>query len=303
MVSKPSFDPNEIDENFKDYSSDNIGVPLLNRAASGYYPPGSTFKIVTAAGALKYIDNIEKQNFNCNGKLKIGDYILNDYNNESHGILNIENAFKVSCNYTFGTLGIKLGYERLKNTAEDFLFNKEIPLNDEYDSIHIKSGKITTENIKSSALTAQDAIGQHGVTSNPMHMALVSCAIANDGTIMKPYIVKEIKDSYNNVLYEAKPSELKKAIDKEIADKIKNYMIKAVKSGTGTNAKIYGINVAGKTGTAQVEGNKQSHSWFVAFAPSDNPKIAVAVIVENGGVGGGRAATIAREIIKTYLKK
>ncbi|QCX34463.1 penicillin-binding protein 2 [Caloramator sp. E03] len=302
MVSKPSFDPNQIDEKFKEYNSDSTGVPFLNRAALGYYPPGSTFKIITASAALKYIDDIEGQSFNCNGKLKIGDYILKDYNKEAHGRIKLEDAFKESCNYTFGTLGMKLGYEKLKETAEGFMFNKDIPLNDEYDSIHIKEGKITTENIKSPALTAQDAIGQHGVTSNPMHMALVVSAIANDGIMMKPYIVKKISDSYNNVVYEAKPRELNKAVDKVISNKIKDYMIKVVKSGTGTNAKINGITVAGKTGTAEIEGNNQTHSWFVAFAPADNPQIALAVIVENGGVGGGRAAMIAREIIKAYLK-
>ncbi|SKA98480.1 peptidoglycan glycosyltransferase [Caloramator quimbayensis] len=303
MVSKPSFDPEKIDDKFDEYNSDSTGVPFLNRAAKGYYPPGSTFKIITASAALNYIDNIENNSFNCNGKLKIGDYILNDYNKESHGKINLKNAFKVSCNYTFGSIGMKLGYDKLKDMAENFMFNKEIPLNDEYDSINIKVGKIKIENDKSLALTAQDAIGQHGVTSNPMHMALIAASIANEGTMMKPYIVKQIRDDYNNILYEANPNVLKNCIDKKIADKVRDYMIEVVKSGTGKNAKINGITVAGKTGTAQVEGKNETHSWFVAFAPAQDPKIAVAVIVENGGVGGGTAASIVREMIKTYLKK
>lgn len=303
MVSKPSFDPGAIDEKFKDYNSDREGTPFLNRAAQGYYPPGSTFKIITAASALENISNINSQTFNCTGKLKIGNYTLSDFNGESHGKINLENAFRESCNYTFGQIGIKLKFNKLEDTAERFMFNKEITVNDECDSIKMKEGSISIDDPESPALTAQDAIGQHGVTSNPLHMALVASSIANDGVMMKPYIVKEVRDRYGVAVYEAKPEKLTTAVNKNIANRIKDFMIKVVKSGTGTNARISGITVAGKTGTAEVEGKSETHSWFVAFAPAENPKIAVAVIVENGGVGGVRAAEIAREMIRTYLKK
>lgn len=301
LVSKPSFDPENIDKNFKKYNTDLDGTPFINRATRGFYPPGSTFKIITAASALENIQGIEDKNFYCNGKLKIGNYILKDHEGSSHGKVNIKKAFTVSCNYTFGSIGMLLGFDNLEATAEDFMFNKTIKTNDEYDVLNIRSGTVDIDEAKSKAQIAQDAIGQNKVAANPMHMALVASAIANNGIMMEPYVVKEIKDRYGMQIEEAAPKILTKAVDPKIADTIKDYMINVVKSGTGTRAKIWGITVAGKTGSAE-DGDK-THSWFTAFAPAENPKIAVAVIVENGGLGGNKAASIAREVIKEYLKK
>lgn len=196
---------------------------------------------------------------------------------------------------------MQLGYDKLKNTAVDFMFNKPISTNDENDILNIRSGSIGIDNADNNAQIAQDAIGQNKVAANPMVMALVGAAIGNKGTMMKPYVVKEIKDKYGFTLSQTKPAVLTRAVDVNIADKIKDYMVSVVKVGTGRNARINGITVAGKTGTAE-DGNK-THSWFTAFAPSEKPQIAVAVIVENGGQGGYKAASIARAIIKQYLRK
>lgn len=301
LVSKPSFDPENIDKIFNKLIKNELDTPLVNRASSGYYPPGSVFKIITAASALENLKGIESKTFDCTGKLKIGTYTLKDYEPGGHGNLNVEKAFKVSCNYTFGSLGMMLGYDNLRNTAENFMFNKAIKSNDDFDVLNIKSGTIGIGEPTSKAQIVQDAIGQNMVTSNPMHMALVASAIANGGIMMKPYLVKEIKNPYGMEIVNKKPSILTQAVSKDIADKIKGYMIKVVKSGTGTNAKIYGVSVAGKTGTAE-DGDK-THAWFTSFAPAQDPQIVVSVIVENGGLGGKKAAGIAREVIKQYLKK
>lgn len=303
LVSKPSFDPEKIDEEFNSYNKDTEGTPFVNRAAQGYYPPGSTFKIITASSALLNLFNVQDEKFKCTGKLKIGNYYLSDFKGEVHGRISLENAFKVSCNSTFAQIGIKLGFNKLRETAEKFMFNKDITSGDEYDSLNIKEGMFRTGDNKSAALAAQNAIGQGGVTTNPLHMALVASAIANDGVMMKPYIVKEIKDSFGVSQFKGNPSVLTTSLDKLTSSKIKDYMVEVVKSGTGTNARISGIKVAGKTGTAEIENSDKTHSWFVAFAPADNPQIAVAVIVEKGGTGGGKAAEIAREVIKAYLRK
>lgn len=304
MVSKPTFDPGKIDEKFNDYNKDTLGAPFINRATKGVYPPGSTFKMITASSALENIKNINSKTYNCNGKLWIGNYLLPDFGGESHGNINLEQAFKVSCNYTFGSIGLELGYDALEKTAQEFMFNREIKSNDDIDVLNIKAGTISTDKDKSKALTAQDAIGQNLVTANPMTMALVASTIANKGVMMKPYIVKMIKDRYGMKMEEKSPAILTTAISSEIADTIKNYMIEVVKSGTGTSAKIYGVTVAGKTGSAQYgDKNQYTHSWFTAFAPAENPKIAVAIIVENGGLGGQKAARIAKDLIKEYLKK
>jgi penicillin-binding protein A len=302
LVSKPSFELEGIDQKFKQYNSDEKNTPFVNRATQGYYPPGSTFKIITASSALENISDIENQSFKCNGGLKIGNYILKDHNGVSHWKIKIDKAFRVSCNYTFASIGIELGFDKLKATAEKFMFNKEIETKDKYPVLNIKEGTINTDDVKSKAQTAQDAIGQNMVSANPMHMALVAGAIANDGIMMKPYLIGNIKDRYGMSVMENQTagSVLSNAVSSEIATKIKQYMIDTVKKGTGVNAKISGITVAGKTGTA--EDGEKVHSWFVAFAPAENPQIAVAVIVENGGTGGQRAAKVVRNMIKEYVK-
>lgn len=303
MVSKPSFNPELIDTKFKEYNNDKKGTPFVNRAAQGYYAPGSVFKIVTSAAALEKEPKIANETYNCVGGLKIGNYTLSDHGGAVHGKVSLKSAFRVSCNNAFGLIGIELGYDKLKDMAEKFMFNREIKVNDLHDSIKIKAGSIKIDNKNMKALIAQDAIGQHGVTTNPLHMALVTSAIANNGVMMKPYIVKEIKDKSGNTIDKAKPEELETAVSKNTADKIKEYMVDVVKSGTGTRAKISGVTVGGKTGSAENENHEETHSWFTAFAPAEDPQIAVAVIVEEGGVGGKRAAEIAREVIKAYLKK
>lgn len=303
LVSKPSFDPGLIDKKFDVYNNDTKGSPFVNRAAQGYYAPGSVFKIVTAAAALEENPQIDEETFNCTGGLKIGNYTLRDHGDVAHGKITLASAFRVSCNNAFGQIGINIGYESLKNTAEKFMFNREIEVNDLYDSINIKSGNIKIDNKSMEALVAQDAIGQHGVTTNPLHMALVTSAIANNGVMMKPYIIKEIKDKDGNVIESEKPDKLQTVVSPGTAEKIKKYMVDVVKSGTGTRAKISGITVGGKTGSAENENYEETHSWFTAFAPAEDPQIAVGVIVEEAGVGGKRAAEIAREVIKAYLKK
>ena len=302
MASTPSYDPQAIDTNFSKLSKDS-SAPFVNRAAAGYYPPGSTFKIVTLSSALENHTVDMNDTFNCNGALKINDYTLKCEGNIAHGHVNVKTAFKLSCNITFGTIGMKLGFNNLKNTAEKFMFNKSIATGDMYDSVNIKSGKVTISNEKNRALTAQDSIGQNGVTANPMQMALVASAVANNGTIMKPYLIKQIKNRYGTAIDEGKSEKLSDAISQDTASQVKDCMIETVKSGTGMSARINGITVAGKTGSAEDKKDKETDSWFVAFAPAENPEIAVAVIVENAGAGGGRAASIAKDVIRTYLKK
>lgn len=303
LVSRPTFSPNLIDNNFDKYNNDVNGTPFVNRAANGYYAPGSIFKIVTASAALEEKAELADKTYSCNGGLKIGDYTLVDHGNKAHGKIPLQTAFKVSCNNTFGQIGIELGYDTLEKMAEAFMFNKKIETNDSYDSLNIKAGKITIDNKKQKALIAQDAIGQHGVTTNPLHMALVTAAIANDGVMMEPYLIKSIRTKDGAIIDEGKPNKLSTVVSKATAEQIQKFMLETVKSGTGTRAKISGIQVAGKTGSAENENHEETHSWFTAFAPYDDPEIAVTVIVEEGGIGGGKAAEIAREVIKAYLKK
>ncbi|GFR35770.1 peptidoglycan D,D-transpeptidase FtsI family protein [Thermobrachium celere] len=302
MVSKPSYNPNLIDKNFEDYSNDNIGKPFVNKAIAEYYPPGSVFKIVTAAAAIENINDIDNYTNVCNGSLQFADKKLKDYKGEKHGKINLKNAFKVSCNNTFAKIGLMLGYDVLKREAEKFLFNSDLYIKDRFVKIPIKSARYDFKERDEFSI-AISSIGQHEVKANPMTMALMTCAVANGGVVMQPYILDSIIDNYGNLKYKTKSEKLAEVLDKEIAEKIKEYMILTVNEGTASKIKNSKIKIAAKTGTAENLEGKEPHSWFVAFAPAQNPQIAVAVIVENGGAGSGKALDIAKDCILYYFNR
>jgi peptidoglycan glycosyltransferase len=299
MVSKPSFDPNSLDADWKDINS-NPAMPLINRATAGLYPPGSTFKVITAASALENISGIMNRTFEDNGKIVFNDNeSLSNYNGEVMGTLNFKGAFVHSSNVVFGTLGMELGNSKLKKTAESFNFNADTPS----DGVTIENSQFPSYGMFEQGNIAQSAIGQSSVLATPMEMALVAGTIANDGVMMKPYIVSKVLSSSGDTLKTIEPAQIRQVVSSGTAATIKDFMRAVVTDGTGTNAAIPGIAVCGKTGTADNTEGSQPHSWFIGFAPYDNPKVAVAVIVENGGQGGGTAAKIAAEVMKTALGK
>ncbi|AJA48844.1 penicillin-binding protein A [Clostridium pasteurianum DSM 525 = ATCC 6013] len=303
MVSAPSFNPNdsELTAQWKSISTDK-SRPLLNRAVSGLYPPGSTFKTVTAISALENISGVMNQTFNDTGGIRFNSkYALNNFGGEVLGSINLKQAYIHSSNQIFGTLGLTLGNNKLKKTAEDFYFNKDIPS----DGIVIDKSRFPTYDSSEPGNIAQSAIGQSQDLATPMQMALVASTIANDGVMMKPYLVNSVISSTGNTIMTYKPESIGNVTTPEIAATMKEFMRGVVTDGTGGNADISGLNVCGKTGTAdhQDTSNARPHSWFIGFAPMENPKIAVAVIVEDGGQGGIQAAKIAAGVIKTSLSK
>ncbi|MCY6483298.1 penicillin-binding transpeptidase domain-containing protein [Clostridium aestuarii] len=296
MVSKPSYNPNNLDKNWKKINS-NKDNPLYNRATLGLYPPGSIFKIITSVSALENIEGINKKIFKDEGILVFNSKeSLENYNGEKLGEIGLSEAFVESSNVVFGKLGIELGNYNLRNTAEKFYFNKNIPIND----FNVNKGSFPSLRRNEQGNIAQSAIGQGEVIVSPMHMALVTGAIANDGIMMKPFLVKDILNSKENTVKKIKTESLGKITSKQNARIIKKFMKKTVDEGTGKNARINGINICGKTGTAE-NGEGASHSWFVGFAPYSKPTVVVAVIVENGGVGGVKAAKIAKQVIQEAL--
>lgn len=299
MVSKPTFNPAEIDNEWESISKQSEQGVLLNRAVQpGVYPPGSTFKVVVASAALEDINGIESKLYNDNGYIKIGNYTLNNYNSTAHGRINMREALTVSSNVVFGQIGMDVGADRLKKKAEDFYFNKSIPFDlPVAQSVFpdIPKGRMDS--------LAQSSIGQYKVTVTPLQMALIASAIANNGTMMKPYLVKNIVDPYGMNVSTIKSSELAQPISSDTASRIKSMMIDVVKKGTGKNARIEGVEVAGKTGTADVSENMAPHSWFIGFAPANDPQIAIATIVENTEVTGGKAASVSKNVLKSYLNR
>lgn len=300
MVSKPSYNPNDLKSSWKSINADK-SVPLLNRAASGLYPPGSTFKTVTAVSALENIKGIQNRTFVDNGKLVFNSkQSLSNFEGETLGNLTIEQAYIHSSNVVFGQIGMELGNQNLKTTAQKFYFNSNIPCND----IDTAKTKFPTYKSYEKGNIAQSAIGQSEVLASPFEMALVASTIANNGTMMKPYLVKEITDKDNKTIKTIQPQGLGNVVDPNIAQIMKKYMREVVTSGTGSAANVAGLNICGKTGTAEHGGtNTEPHSWFISFGPSQSPKIAIAVVVENGGQGGGTAANISAQLLKTALSK
>ncbi|MBS4534326.1 peptidoglycan glycosyltransferase [Clostridium sp. D2Q-14] len=285
MVNYPDFNPNDLSNNWEKISSDEEN-PLINRATEGLYTPGSIYKIITTTAALE-TEGIDTQ-FNCEGEINIGGFILKDQS--AHGNVNLSEALIKSCNVSFGQIGVQLGQDNLNNISEKFMFNKKIPFD-----INTKKS-IFPKNKMDKAEIGSTSIGQGKLEVTPLNMALMTSAIANNGEMMTPNLVKSVINSNGTIIEESEPKVLSTVTTSEIANNITEMMVDVVNQGTGTQAKINGINVAGKTGTAQNSG--KDHVWFVAFAPAENPQIAISVLLENnGGSGGANAAPIARNII------
>lgn len=302
MISKPSYDPNNLDEIWKNINADK-NIPLINRATAGLYPPGSTFKVVTAISALDNMSGIMNRTFQDNGRLELGkNYSLSNYGGAAYGSLDFRSAFVHSSNVVFGTLGLELGNSVLKGTAEKFYFNKTIPA----DGITVDNSKFPDLKGYEKGSIAQSGIGQSSILATPLEMALVASTVANDGVMMKPYLVKEVLSSKGELIKTIVPESNGEITSKNNANIIKDFMKGVVNEGSGRNASVEGIQVAGKTGTAdhsETSKGKAAHSWFIGFAPYENPQVAIAVIVENGGQGGIAAAGVASEVIRSALSK
>lgn len=288
MVSLPDFNVSSLREDWGTISED-LNSPLLNRATQGLYEPGSSFKIITTASILK-ASGINL-NYDCTGTTTIDGYPFKDYQNSSHGELNLSQALVVSCNTYFTEKSITVGEESLRATAEGFMFNQNIPFD-----LPVKLSSYPKGNLGDTDLAAS-GIGQGKVLSTPLNMAMVASAIANNGEVVKPILVKNVLSSTGKVIKTNNTTTLAQGIDSLNANEIKEMMIQVIREGTGKNASIKNVQVAGKTGTAENASGK-SHAWFIGFAPASDPKIAIAVVLEEeGSTGGSSAAPIARDLI------
>jgi len=300
LVSKPDFDPNseELTKKWTDLTESEQS-PLLPRATSGLYAPGSTFKIITSTGAIE--KGFDGETYTDYGKVTIGGKTFENYKTKAFGKINMERGFEVSSNNVFCTLGAKLGSGELRSISERFGFNKVF----DFD-ISMSKSRFPQKDTDEAGAAAL-GIGQGEILATPIQMAMVTSAVANNGIIMKPYLLQRATNQSGFVVFENKPQQLFKALSPEVAGRISNMMVNTVKSGTGSGAAIRGLQVAGKTGTAEneqsIKQKGKEHTWFVAFAPAENPQIAVAVMLEySGGSGGELCAPIARELIEKYFK-
>ncbi|MDA8235697.1 MAG: penicillin-binding transpeptidase domain-containing protein [Clostridia bacterium] len=294
LVTSPSFNPNLIEKTWAEISGDEEKGILVNRATQGIYPPGSIMKVVTGAGALVKDPLLGQATYDCPGYLQIGDYRLNDL--AVHGQVDFNRAMAVSCNTTFGQLGIKLGPQDFYDNALAFGFLEDIPFD-----LPVKAGSLPEPGQLTKAGLAQSAIGQGKVVTTPLHMALVAAGIANDGVMMRPKVVAQVRSGDGSILSNPGEKKWKNAVSSQAARAVKDAMVQVVAEGTGRSAQLPGLAVAGKTGSAQ-NPHGATHAWFIGFAPADQPRVAVAVIVENVGYGGREAAPIARQIMGKALE-
>jgi len=291
MVSYPSYDPNNIDEHFEELQRD-PDEPLLNRATQGLYAPGSVFKVVSAAAALK--KGVKPTDvFYDDGSYETPGYTVPNYGDAAYGRVTYAEALAFSINTVLAKVTVEeVGAETLRDTAEDFGFG------DSYEGFPLQ---VSASTLGEGDLV-QIAFGQDTSLSNVFEMSLVAATVANDGAMMQPRIVYEVRSPDGILLDRPAPRERGPALDPETARVLGEMMVGVVEDGSATEARIPGVEVAGKSGTAE---NPQGapHSWFVAYAPANNPEIAVAVLVENGGDGEDASLPIARELLISHLRE
>lgn len=298
MVSKPDFDPNQIDAIWNDVINDSESSVLLNRVTQGLYPPGSTFKIVTALEYIKEnMSNLDAYQYQCNGRFTNGDGSIQCYHGTKHGTVDFYHSFAKSCNSSFANIGLQLDKDKFSDTLTELLFQKEFPVDFPYKKSQVLMG----ENVSDSDVM-QTAIGQGKTQITPLHMAMITDAIANNGVLMKPYYVSGVKTSSGKTVATYKPQTYETLMSEEEASILKEMMELVVEEGTGTKLSGREYTAAGKTGSAEYNTKSDSHAWFTGFAPVDNPQIAVTVIVEGAGSGGDYAVPIARRIFDKYFE-
>ena len=313
MVSSPSFNPNglashdlsAVQDAWKRLNRD-PDRPLLNRAIQEVYPPGSTFKLVTAAAALSsgQYDPDSEVPGQARLDLDLTDTDLVNHQDGNCGAnqITLTQALMVSCNVSFGYLGVTLGADVIEEQAQKLGFGATY-----LDDLNGQAESRFPDD-PDEPQTAFSSIGQFEVAATPLQMAMVTAGIANRGTVMKPYLVDEVRSPDLETLDKTSPEPLRaNAVSAAVARDLTEMMVAVVDEGTGTTAQIPGMQVAGKTGTAQSSPSRPPYAWFVAFAPADNPEVAVAVLVEDAGVerdaisGSGLAAPIAKRVMEAVI--
>lgn len=300
LVSKPDFDPNpkKLQEGWNDLVESEES-PLLPRATQGLYVPGSTFKVAVSLKAIE--KGFSDRTFEDTGSIIIDGKRIENQGQKAYGTLDLEDALKVSSNTVFAGIGAELGTDNLKKLIQQVGIGKKISFD-----IPVSTGRFNYQNM-SQADQAAVGMGQGKILVTPLQMALITGGIANKGVVMKPFLVDRVVSANNFILKDRDPEQYFRLADQAISEQVKDMMVTVVEKGTGRNARISGIKVAGKTGTAQNEltdlGENKEHAWFIGFAPAENPQIAVAVILEfSGSTGGKKAAPIARELMVKWLK-
>jgi peptidoglycan glycosyltransferase len=314
-ASQPTYDPNLVEGHFNQISRVSApctpAAPLLDRVSQGLFIPGSTFKVVTAAAALDSGRVKPTTTFTDRGYcIEYGKKVLNFADQsgpEVFGTVTFAESLQHSINAVFCQIGKELGARAVLDQAKDFGFYEKPPVELPSDEITpsglYRNGKLYDPNDPNAVDPGRLAFGQERLLATPLQMALVAAGVANGGTIMRPTLVDRVVAPDGKVIQRTDPDTWKEAMKPQTAAELTAMMTSVVTGGTGTAAQIPGIQVAGKTGTAETGRAGQNDTWFIAFAPAQSPKVAIAVALSNqSGTGGATAAPIAKQIMEALLR-
>ncbi len=293
MVSKPDYDP------YKAGSRDVEDTAYLNRCLQGRYAPGSVFKIVTLAAALEGKTGVSSRMYTCEGTRLFGDVPVTCAGGNIHGDITLEEAFVQSCNVTFAALSYELGGAKMIEASKSFGFNDNFKFSDLvlYESSY-------PEDIGSVAELTWSGVGQARVLVTPLHMAMIAGAIGNGGVMMQPTLIDQVTGSTGMPRLRTSGGVYRYAVSESTARIIGEYMKTTVEDGTGYRAAVDGYTVCGKTGSAEISNDKSvaTNAWFVGYIEEEECPYAVAVVIEQGGAGGDKAARLAGKALKKAIQ-
>ena len=295
MVSKPTFDPNEVAEDW-DWLSTDENSTLLNRAMQGAYAPGSVFKVVTTLEYMRENAAYTDYSYECVGEITEGATTIHCANNRVHGTEDLGLSLAYSCNASYSNMGLSLKISPYRKTAEELLFNSKLPA-----LLPFTQSKFQLTKDSPDSEIMMTAIGQGKTQVSPYHVTLISAAIANGGTLMKPYLVDRVENHTGSEIEKNLPEKYGKLMTSDEAAQLKHYMAGVVQSGTGAALGGENYTVAGKTGTAEYSSDKEkSHSWFTGFTNIDNPELVITAVVESADNSGMSAVTVAKKVLNAY---
>ena len=283
----------------EDLLADNESGTLLNRVTQGLYPPGSTFKIIDCIDLLQEDpDAMENYSFNCSGVFEQDGESIHCYEYERHGEVDLEESFEHSCNSSFANIGVNLiSPETMSDTLRTLLFNSKLP----YDLPYVRSSINMPDTLSTEGIM-QMAIGQGTTAMTPLHLNMITSAVANGGVLMKPHLADELHDAKGRTLKVYDPEEYGTLMSEEVAEQVTALMRSVVTEGTANSLSGRDYEAAGKTGSAEFDNNKSSHAWFTGFAPASDPEICITVLIEGKGMGSSYAVPVAGQIFDAYFE-
>lgn len=299
MVSAPTFNPNTVMDDWDDLTKDTKNAALLNRASQGIYPPGSTFKIITTYEYMKENpDSYKNYYYTCSGSIKADDTVIHCFRHNVHGGENLYSSLGNSCNSSFANIGMKLDKTMFADTLMELMFNTDLPV-----QFEAKQSHVSMREYMSNAEMVQTAIGQGEVQMTPLHLNMITLAIANDGVMLTPYVISGVQSAEGEVIKTYGKQELGRVMSSEDAAQLREFLKYDVEHGTANRLSGQAYTAAGKTGSAEYqEKDDSSHALFTGYAPADNPQVCVTIILEGAGTGGDYCVPIAKRVFSKYFE-